>query len=264
MRLSILEQINGDKRSISKPRILYFKNWDRIRFWEDIWLGRVSLKYQYPSLFNIVRKKHVTVAEVLSPNPLNISFRSWVKQGSLPLWQEQPVFHGLFGSQEMMQYFLNERIGFDFGPSCSIVKNWLRYLNLSHCPEVGSIPEVLCGLQELQFLDLSSCTELQQFPHLLNSLTNLEDLNLSGCSNLKKLPESLGRLYYLRSLNLSGCCELEQLPEYFLGLVNLQYLNLVHVLRELPESPSKLERLHTLDITGYRPSPKIFRSIRVD
>ncbi|WVZ57516.1 hypothetical protein U9M48_007894, partial [Paspalum notatum var. saurae] len=128
----------------------------------------------------------------------------------------------------------------------------LQYLNLSHCPAVGRIPDFLCGLPELRFLDLSSCTELQQFPHLLGNLTNLEDLNLSGCSNLKKLPESFGQLYFLHSLNLSGCCELEQLPEYILGLVNLQYLNLAHVLRELPESPSKLERLHTLDITGYR------------
>ncbi|WVZ61942.1 hypothetical protein U9M48_011747, partial [Paspalum notatum var. saurae] len=34
-----------------------------------------SLKYQYPSLFNIVRKKHATVAEVLGSNPLSVSFR---------------------------------------------------------------------------------------------------------------------------------------------------------------------------------------------
>jgi hypothetical protein len=42
------------------------------------------------------------------------------------------------------------------------------------------------------------------------------------------------------------------LPESIIGLVNLQYLNLAQVLLELPNYLSKLERLHTLDITGYR------------
>ncbi|WVZ96489.1 hypothetical protein U9M48_042121 [Paspalum notatum var. saurae] len=37
----------------------------QIRFWEDVWLGNQSLKYLYPNLFNIVRKKHATVAEGL-------------------------------------------------------------------------------------------------------------------------------------------------------------------------------------------------------
>ncbi|WVZ62463.1 hypothetical protein U9M48_012212 [Paspalum notatum var. saurae] len=43
----------------------------QIRFWEDVWLGNQSLKYFYPNLFNIVRKKHATMTEVLSTNPLN-------------------------------------------------------------------------------------------------------------------------------------------------------------------------------------------------
>uniref|UniRef100_A0A0A9CNV1 non-specific serine/threonine protein kinase n=1 Tax=Arundo donax TaxID=35708 RepID=A0A0A9CNV1_ARUDO len=127
----------------------------------------------------------------------------------------------------------------------------LHYLNISHCSGVSKILESLCGLHELRLLDLSSCPELQQFPHLFGNLTNLEDLNLSGCSSLKKLPESFGHLYCLRFLNLSGCSKLQQLPEYIIGLVNLQYLNLAHNLFELPEFLSKLERLHTLDITGY-------------
>jgi hypothetical protein len=44
------------------------------RFWEDAWLGTTSLSSQYPSLYNIVRFKHVRVADVLSHAPLNISF----------------------------------------------------------------------------------------------------------------------------------------------------------------------------------------------
>ncbi|WVZ62477.1 hypothetical protein U9M48_012225 [Paspalum notatum var. saurae] len=51
------------------------KNGTQVRFWEDTWLGGVALKYQFPSLFNIVRKKQATVAEVLGSSPLNVSFR---------------------------------------------------------------------------------------------------------------------------------------------------------------------------------------------
>jgi hypothetical protein len=46
-----------------------------IRFWEDIWLGDAALKVQYPNLFNIVQRKSVTVAEIFSSRPLNVSFR---------------------------------------------------------------------------------------------------------------------------------------------------------------------------------------------
>jgi hypothetical protein len=45
------------------------------RFWEDTWLGNKSLAEQYPSLYNIVQRKQVLVANVLNQNPLNISFQ---------------------------------------------------------------------------------------------------------------------------------------------------------------------------------------------
>jgi hypothetical protein len=45
------------------------------RFWEDLWLGKEPLRLTYPSLYNIVRKKNATVAQVLSTSPLNVSFR---------------------------------------------------------------------------------------------------------------------------------------------------------------------------------------------
>uniref|UniRef100_A0A0E0GYP0 NB-ARC domain-containing protein n=1 Tax=Oryza nivara TaxID=4536 RepID=A0A0E0GYP0_ORYNI len=105
----------------------------------------------------------------------------------------------------------------------------LEYLNLSYCPGVSEDADYLCSLHALRFLDLSGCSELQQLPHLFGNLTNLEDLNLSGCFRLERLP----------------------LPDSITGLVNLQYLKLSHVISELPESLSKLERLHTLDLTGY-------------
>ena len=47
-------------------------NGQSTRFWEDIWLGDTPLAHQYPSLYNIVRHKHVRVANVLEQTPLNI------------------------------------------------------------------------------------------------------------------------------------------------------------------------------------------------
>jgi hypothetical protein len=49
-----------------------------VRFWEDIWLGDTPLANQYPSLFNIVQHKNVTVAQVLAHSPLNIRFRRFL------------------------------------------------------------------------------------------------------------------------------------------------------------------------------------------
>ena len=45
------------------------------RFWEYIWLGDVPLAQQYPTLYNIVQRKNISVHDVLSHNPLNIGFR---------------------------------------------------------------------------------------------------------------------------------------------------------------------------------------------
>jgi hypothetical protein len=55
------------------------------RFWEHLWVGNQLLMKSFPSFYNIARKKSVTVAQVLSMVPLNISFRravvgeNWVK-----------------------------------------------------------------------------------------------------------------------------------------------------------------------------------------
>jgi hypothetical protein len=50
------------------------------KFWEDTWLGNKSLAEQYPSLYNILKCKQVSVANVLNQNPLNISFRAYFKR----------------------------------------------------------------------------------------------------------------------------------------------------------------------------------------
>ena len=50
-------------------------NGHRTRFWEDPWMGNMTLAAQYPTLYNIVRHKNVSVAHVVdSPHP-NLQFR---------------------------------------------------------------------------------------------------------------------------------------------------------------------------------------------
>ncbi|WVZ81603.1 hypothetical protein U9M48_028958 [Paspalum notatum var. saurae] len=60
----------------------------QVRFWEHTWCGNRPLKFLYPSLFNIVRKKGATVADVMSSTPLNVSFRRGLYRERLNAWNE--------------------------------------------------------------------------------------------------------------------------------------------------------------------------------
>jgi hypothetical protein len=55
-------------------------------FWEDAQLGESPLSSQYPALYNIMRHKHVRVADVLSNAPLNIGFRRVLRDGAWESW----------------------------------------------------------------------------------------------------------------------------------------------------------------------------------
>ena len=61
-------------------------NGKQTRFWEDKWLGNSALKDQYPNLFNLVHRKHVTVHTVLNGDPLNVSFRRHLTGVNLRDW----------------------------------------------------------------------------------------------------------------------------------------------------------------------------------
>ena len=63
------------KQDFLKWMMFKVQNEKQTRFWEDKWLGNSTLKEQYPNLFNLVHRKHVTVHTVLNGDPLNVSFR---------------------------------------------------------------------------------------------------------------------------------------------------------------------------------------------
>jgi hypothetical protein len=50
-------------------------NGHNTRFWEDVWIGDRPLCDQYPSLYRIVNRSNVSVAQVMGVIPLNIGFR---------------------------------------------------------------------------------------------------------------------------------------------------------------------------------------------
>jgi hypothetical protein len=53
----------------------------QVRFWEDNWLGLGALKFRFPLLYNLARRKNSTIAFVFSSIPLSISFcRGFVHQ----------------------------------------------------------------------------------------------------------------------------------------------------------------------------------------
>jgi len=60
----------------------------QIKFWEDTWLGNQPLGVRFPALFNIVRRKHDSVATVLSSIPLDVYFRRALVGNNLRSWNQ--------------------------------------------------------------------------------------------------------------------------------------------------------------------------------
>ena len=58
----------------------------QVRFWEDVWIGSRTLKDCFLNVYNIVRKKSVTVKSVLSLGPLNVAFRRSLVGVNLEAW----------------------------------------------------------------------------------------------------------------------------------------------------------------------------------
>jgi hypothetical protein len=81
-----LEGPYGVKEDFFSRGFFKIGNGQRTRFWEDVWLGELPLAQQYPSLYNLVLRKNVLVAEVLTGNPLNIGFRRTLLGNNWDMW----------------------------------------------------------------------------------------------------------------------------------------------------------------------------------
>ena len=63
-------------------------NGSQVRFWEDTWIDNRALKVQYPGLYGIVRRKFVTIADVLSEAEPNVAWRRSLIGPKLAAWNE--------------------------------------------------------------------------------------------------------------------------------------------------------------------------------
>jgi hypothetical protein len=72
---------------LSKGRMVVHDG-NQTRFWEDLWIGNEPFMNKYPTLYDIVRKKNATVANVLSTVPLSVSFRRGLSGANRDCWLE--------------------------------------------------------------------------------------------------------------------------------------------------------------------------------
>ena len=84
-----------------------------MRFWEDCWAGNSSFDRLYPSLYQLMRKKNVTVAEVLGREPLNASFRRALVGDNLDSWFSLVT--------EVVSFELSDHHGWDFLPISRVI-----------------------------------------------------------------------------------------------------------------------------------------------
>ncbi|GJN34179.1 hypothetical protein PR202_gb22823 [Eleusine coracana subsp. coracana] len=152
---------------------------------------------------------------------------------------------------------------------------FLRFLDLSSCYELQQLPESLTKLDKLEVLILRRCCRLQNLPSCLANIkflrvldlagcealdvgaemltTNLEYLNLRRCLKLQTQPHCFENFTKLKFLNLSQCLRTTDCLQSVSYLFNLEYLNLSENFLDIPMCFTRLQKLHTLDLTGCRP-----------
>uniref|UniRef100_A0ACD5Y647 Uncharacterized protein n=1 Tax=Avena sativa TaxID=4498 RepID=A0ACD5Y647_AVESA len=122
-------------------------------------------------------------------------------------------------------------------PPCFQNIQCLRILDLAGCEALHISTEVLTT--NLEYLNLQRCRKLQTQPNCFVNFTKLKFLNLSQCHpnihNLLNLSQGLPNIYYLQSLGY---------------LSKLEYLDLSQTVLDIPVSFERLQKLHTLDLTG--------------
>ena len=74
-RFTFLGESDEDKMRFLKFGTFIIRDGSQVRLCEDTWLGNSPLRDQYPQLYNIVRKKQDTVADILSTQIPNLSWR---------------------------------------------------------------------------------------------------------------------------------------------------------------------------------------------
>ncbi|KAH8942659.1 hypothetical protein BDL97_13G004500 [Sphagnum fallax] len=155
----------------------------------------------------------------------------------------------LTSNKELMQIWPNdlegcekfEELPMEFGKLQSLVE-----LDLSHCSQLGCLPDSIVNLSQLKTFRLQGCAKFEELPMEFGKLQSLVELDLSHCSQLGCLPDSIVNLSQLKTFQLEGCEKLENLPMEFGKLESLVKLDLSYCqLGCLPYSIVDLSQLKT-------------------
>lgn len=147
----------------------------------------------------------------------------------------------------------------------------VRYLDFSFNSAINYLPDVICGLYNLQVLYLKECLSFTGLPNAIGNLRCLFYLDLSytpipclptsGCHlpqpqtlhlvafrMLTHLPERFCQLVTLKELDISGCKSLRHLPEDIRNLQSLQKLNCrSSSISSLPDTISSIKCLREIE-----------------
>jgi hypothetical protein len=60
----------------------------KVRFWEDVWLGSLSLAIQFWDIYVIVNEQNATIADIWDGSQLKCSFKRCVDRRLFQRWEE--------------------------------------------------------------------------------------------------------------------------------------------------------------------------------
>ena len=66
-------------------------NGSKISFWDDIWLGQIPLRLEFPRILAACEQKEIRVADVIAPHGLHLSFCRSFGPREIEQWGELKI-----------------------------------------------------------------------------------------------------------------------------------------------------------------------------
>ncbi|XP_004289203.1 PREDICTED: protein SUPPRESSOR OF npr1-1, CONSTITUTIVE 1-like [Fragaria vesca subsp. vesca] len=134
------------------------------------------------------------------PEIMNLtSLRTFILSGCTNLRE----FPQIVGNMDSLELYLD---GTAFGYLPEQLRG-LILLSLRGCKNLQKLPLSICSMTSLKFLYLSSCSSIQTLPEDIGHLEHLEELDMCETA-IREVPESISSLKNLKLLCFHGCAEL--------------------------------------------------------